>query len=742
MFPAAAGSDCILPLLSVPLKELTHLIISNKEAMQTVPLLFVLLEMLLRSSRASNSSKLQALHMMTILTRQCDTVIIFPSFAAMLPLLGALVTSSKVFVNTNWDFESLAAASELLLLLIKQACELAVRISDHSQHLYEQNQQQQQQNGQEAGQEYQQQQDEGKDKQKQQQHKQRGKGQEQQQGSAERFKDEQQQQDQAGQAKGKGEGRRCPRDNQQQLPSSNAEGLANEAPAPSSTEPAAAARRLQLQGLCWAACHGLLAVACSWTDMAGAVHSIWQEVWQKSQGVYEGAAADIRTAAGQACGVEQEPGAQATASAGYDSSNVLGTFGLQTTTAEGRRALLSDASRGLREGGPGLSPGPSLQLVSKMLLDGVLLDVSCKNVRNCVQQSGVLVTQRMVIRRFSSSNQAAVIAEARSSGGTDKKDCLRAWVGALSAAAYDGGEMLGANGRIQSAATTCEEKAPNLMSSFAEACGALQTACSAGAALAVGRRAALGAVTEAGQAGAGAASAAGVAAAAARISQAGEGAAVMAAAAKASQAGEGAAGEAAAPAAKASQAGEGAAGEAAAAAAKAAQAGEGAAAVAAAAAAKAAQAGEGQAVADCDGSVGGLSMAALDLTRLSKALGLTDDLGAYWNVRDHDKQQEQQQAAEEESGFGKGLQALQSAFAFVSSNPVSFCCNNVSCCNMGDQVSELGVSLGGRGGVGGVCQGCKEACYCSRDCQLQHWAAGHKDVCSLFAAAPENAKKR
>ena len=83
----------------------------------------------------------------------------------------------------------------------------------------------------------------------------------------------------------------------------------------------------------------------------------------------------------------------------------------------------------------------------------------------------------------------------------------------------------------------------------------------------------------------------------------------------------------------------------------------------------------------------------------------------------------------------KGLPAMQRARAFCMSNTVGFCCNNIICCNnMSDKVSELGVSLGGRGGVGGVCQGCKEACYCSRECQLQLWAAGHKDVCQRLQA--------
>ena len=588
-FLAAADQTKVRHLLSVPFHKLTPLVISFEDVMQSVPLLFVLLEMLLRSSRASSSSKLQALRMITILTPQCDPVIIFPSLASMLPLLGALVTSSKVFNNTNWDFESLAAASELLLLLIKQTCELAVRISADSQHLYEQNQQQQQ-NGQEAGQECQQQQDEGKDQQKQQQHKQRGKGQEQQQGSAECFKDEQQQQDQAGQATGKGEGHRKPRENQQQLSSGNAEGLTDEASAPSSAEATAAAAAGRLQGLCWAACHGLLGLASSWADMAdmaGTVH----RVSQQHLDTYQAAAAHKMMAAGAAAGSEHKLAAAETTIAGGGRGGEavpLQQQGFSTTaggTATGSEsAPIWDISAGLDD----------------ELCDAALIALACGQVRNVIQESGVHYAKRKLGPHVGSASVTGTMTEV---GGGRQVDhsCLWSWVVTLSAAAVNVGDPVGANSS-SSGSRGCGTASSGeyLICLFAEACDALNEALSAAAAaaVAVGKEAAPGVMltsTAAAQAGAGA-TASVEAAPAAKAAQAGAGARAAAVAV----------GEEAAPgvllASPAAQA-------------------------AAAAVGKTARA---AAATDCKGTAPWPSMAGSDTGRIDKGVGFKDQSWAYW----------------------------------------------------------------------------------------------------------------
>ena len=43
--------------------------------------------------------------------------------------------------------------------------------------------------------------------------------------------------------------------------------------------------------------------------------------------------------------------------------------------------------------------------------------------------------------------------------------------------------------------------------------------------------------------------------------------------------------------------------------------------------------------------------------------------------------------------------------------------------------SELGILAGRRKGVGGMCGVCKTAVYCSRDCQMEDWEAGHGSSC-------------
>ena len=112
--------------------------------------------MLLRSSTTSNSNKLQALHMMNFLVEQWPAFAT-SSFAAILPLLGALVSSSKAFQSTSWDGASLAMASELLPQLVKEICNLVLLItlnpppSGREQLVWGEEQLQQQQEEEEEG---------------------------------------------------------------------------------------------------------------------------------------------------------------------------------------------------------------------------------------------------------------------------------------------------------------------------------------------------------------------------------------------------------------------------------------------------------------------------------------------------------------------------------------------------------------------------------------------------------------
>ena len=57
------------------------------------------------------------------------------------------------------------------------------------------------------------------------------------------------------------------------------------------------------------------------------------------------------------------------------------------------------------------------------------------------------------------------------------------------------------------------------------------------------------------------------------------------------------------------------------------------------------------------------------------------------------------------------------------------CCNNPRCRNL-DGVSEMGLVVG-REGARGVCSGCREVCYCSRECQEEAWLL-HKHYCSVL----------
>jgi hypothetical protein len=90
--------------------------------------MFTLLEMIMRSSTASGSTRLQALHLLTCLTHPSvypPAAVAAQSWGATLPLLGAVVTSSKVFKTTNWGFKSLAVATKLMVMLAYQVSGLA-----------------------------------------------------------------------------------------------------------------------------------------------------------------------------------------------------------------------------------------------------------------------------------------------------------------------------------------------------------------------------------------------------------------------------------------------------------------------------------------------------------------------------------------------------------------------------------------------------------------------------------------
>ena len=58
------------------------------------------------------------------------------------------------------------------------------------------------------------------------------------------------------------------------------------------------------------------------------------------------------------------------------------------------------------------------------------------------------------------------------------------------------------------------------------------------------------------------------------------------------------------------------------------------------------------------------------------------------------------------------------------------CCNNPRCMNLGG-VSEMGLVVG-REGARGLCSGCREVFYCSRECQEEAWVL-HRDFCSQYA---------
>ena len=121
--PLIAVGGQYLPLLSLPLEQL-----SPQPHLQTQPLQFLLLEMLLRCSSIAGDAPqlLQALHLLVTATHpsRCSPASVAASMADALPLLGALVSSSKVLAGVNWGLKVLPSVYKMLLLLAKQVCQL------------------------------------------------------------------------------------------------------------------------------------------------------------------------------------------------------------------------------------------------------------------------------------------------------------------------------------------------------------------------------------------------------------------------------------------------------------------------------------------------------------------------------------------------------------------------------------------------------------------------------------------
>ena len=84
--------------------------------------------MLLRcSSEAGDTPQLlQALHLLVTATHpsRCSPASVAASMVDALPLLGALVTSSKSLAGVNWGLKVLPSLYKMLLLLVKQVCQL------------------------------------------------------------------------------------------------------------------------------------------------------------------------------------------------------------------------------------------------------------------------------------------------------------------------------------------------------------------------------------------------------------------------------------------------------------------------------------------------------------------------------------------------------------------------------------------------------------------------------------------
>jgi ATP-dependent RNA helicase DHX37/DHR1 len=87
------------------------------------------------------------------------------------------------------------------------------------------------------------------------------------------------------------------------------------------------------------------------------------------------------------------------------------------------------------------------------------------------------------------------------------------------------------------------------------------------------------------------------------------------------------------------------------------------------------------------------------------------------------------------SRIAAGLQAFGQAVALQF--PAGALCCNPACGNLS------GSSEGSLLGPGSRCSGCKVARFCSKQCSLAAWKAGHKAVCKRLkkAAAAESPAK-
>ena len=114
-FAAAEAEDYWLPLVSLPLNQLQVI-----PGITADPVMFVLLEMILRSSKDS-STTLQAMNLLTHLTHpsryQLAAAGQNPTMAANLPMLGAVVSSSKACKAASFSFAQWCMATKLQLSL-------------------------------------------------------------------------------------------------------------------------------------------------------------------------------------------------------------------------------------------------------------------------------------------------------------------------------------------------------------------------------------------------------------------------------------------------------------------------------------------------------------------------------------------------------------------------------------------------------------------------------------------------
>ena len=121
---AAEAGDYWLPLVSLPLDQLQII-----PGITADPLMFVLLEMILRSSRDSNTT-LQAMNLLTQLMLNTNGIAAAgqsPTMALNLPMLGALVSTSKAYQAASFSFAQWCMATKLQLSLAIEVSRLLSR---------------------------------------------------------------------------------------------------------------------------------------------------------------------------------------------------------------------------------------------------------------------------------------------------------------------------------------------------------------------------------------------------------------------------------------------------------------------------------------------------------------------------------------------------------------------------------------------------------------------------------------